>query len=234
MYVMKNIPKKYRTPILTVIAFTALTAIINRFIGLEDIAAFSREIQAQNEMMRLLVPLLFVLVYVLVTATSLPLASILTISAGAIFGTALGSGLVVVGATLGSVIPFLAVKHKLGDSIKMKYPEAANKILNGVHGSESIYLFSIRLAPIFPFYVVNAISGLMKISTFRYMLATALGILPGTVAYVFAGSQIERAIETGSLVGPEVLGGLLALSAVSIGSAQLSKRLKNRKDPMPA
>ncbi len=221
--------KKYRNLIAVAAVFAAVTAIGNMFIGLEDIAAFSDSARQQNELMPILASALFVAAYIVVAALSLPIASILTLAAGAIFGTFAGSALVVAGATIGSTLPFWLVKHKFSDAIRMKYPEATNKFTDGVDGSEELFLLSARLAPIFPFYVTNAVSGLSSLNLRRYMAITAFGIAPGTTAYVFAGSRIEQAIASGSLLDSSILIGLAALSIVSFVGAFASKRIRDGK-----
>ena len=152
--------KKYKSLIALAALFMVVSAVGNIFIGLEDIASLSESASRQNATMPVLVSALFIALYAAVTAASLPIASLLTLSAGAIFGTLTGSILVIAGASLGSAVPFLLVKNKFSEAIKRKYPEATTKFTHGIEGSEDLFLLSARLAPIFPFYVTNAASGL--------------------------------------------------------------------------
>lgn len=230
---MTKFIKQYKSLIIIAAIFAAVTALINMFIGLEEIAAISESLRGRADIMPFLIGSLFVLTYVSVAASSVPAASILTLAAGAIFGVFEGTLFVIIGATLGSAIPFLLVKYKFAAAIKRRYPAVTEKMLAGIENSEFAYLLSVRLAPIFPFYIVNAVSGVMNIKLRTFLLATAIGIAPGTTAYVFAGSQIERAIETGSLVSLEILLGLAALSIVSFVSTALSRRLRLMPKPVP-
>ena len=197
---------KTYAPILVLMAvFIAATALVQRHVGLEDIQRISGSFDDFYQDNRSVAVALFAIIYTLCTALSLPVAGVLTIGAGAIFGPVIGVPLVAVCATLGGVVPFMVVRKKLHGYIVRRYPKATRVLVAELDRSGSMYLLGARLAPVFPFYLVNAISGLSNLSLRAYVLATFIGILPGTTLYVLAGSEIDRAIAEGVLVSPRLI-----------------------------
>lgn len=133
---------------------------------------------------------LFFLAYVAVTALSLPGATILTLAAGAFFGVLIGSVLVSFASTIGATLAMLAARYLFRDVLQKKYAKRLQTINKGIEDEGGFYLFTLRLIPIIPFFVVNIVMGLTRLKTGIFVLISQLGMLPATIIYVNAGYQI--------------------------------------------
>lgn len=143
--------------------------------------------------------LAYVAIYIVLTALSLPWASLLTIAGGLLFGTALGSGLAVVGATIGSLIIFLIAGSALGEPLRERArrllpPGRLERIEAGFRDNALAYMLALRLAPIFPFVAVNLVAALLGVPLRAYILGTAFGIVPGTIVYALFGAGLSEVI----------------------------------------
>ncbi|WP_296097899.1 VTT domain-containing protein [uncultured Agrobacterium sp.] len=147
--------------------------------------------------------LLFVGAYILAVAFSFPAASVLTIFGGFLFGWLLGGALVAVGATIGASILFLATRSAFGSFLRQRVDGVVKKLADGFRKNAFSYLFVIRLAPVFPFFVVNIAAALFDISLGRFVAATFLGILPGTFAYAYLGQGVDSVLVAAQAAGRE-------------------------------
>jgi len=134
----------------------------------------------------------FFLMYVLVTALSLPGAAILTLAAGALFG--LGEGLLIVSfaSTIGATLAFLVSRYLLRDYIKQRFPERLSAIDAGVEKEGGFYLFTLRLVPVFPFFLINLLMGVTAIKSWTFYWVSQIGMLAGTFVFVNAGTQLAQ------------------------------------------
>ena len=158
----------------------------------------------------------FILLYCLQTAFSLPGAAIFTLAGGFLFGSFVGTLYVNVAATAGATLAFLAARYLLRDWVERKFGDRLGPIQEGFARNAFSYLITLRLIPIFPFFLINLVSGLTRIRVGPYVLATALGIIPGSFVYANAGRQLGTINSLGEIASPRVLGafallGLLAL-----------------------
>lgn len=168
---------------------------------------------------------LFFLAYVAAVAFSLPAASVLTIFGGFLFGWLLGGTIVVFAATIGATILFLAARTSFGSELREKLGDKAAAFAEGLNKDAFNYLLILRLAPVFPFFVVNVAPALFNVKTRDYVLATFIGIIPGTFAYSWlgegVGSILDAAQTSGqtpsvkSLVTPEITIAFAALAIVA-------------------
>jgi len=222
--------KKLLPMVIAVLGFGLITLAISQGISLQDIQSYSDRLRQSYESSTLLFTSGYSVLYITTVALSLPIASVLTVVAGGIFGPIVGSLVVIFSATVGSVVPFLLVRHRFGDYVQRAYPKASAVLVAEINKSENLYLLSARTAPLFPFYVINAVAGLSKISVRNYLLITAIGIVPGSIAYVYAGSQIEEAISRGSLVSPGLLVAFAAISILSFVVGILKRKQQPPED----
>ena len=167
----------------------------------------------------------FIGVYFLVVAFSLPGATILTLAAGAIFGAAFGTLVVNIGATLGATIAFLFARLIFRDWVENKFNLIIEVINKGFSDNAISYLLFLRLVPLFPFFLVNLVSGVTRIRLTVYFLGTMIGILPGSFIYANAGSNLARIETISDIASPGVLGALVLLGMFSLIPA-LYKRFK--------
>lgn len=138
--------------------------------------------------------MLFFIAYVLAVAFSFPAASVLTIFGGFLFGWVMGGALVAIGATIGASILFLATRSAFGGFLRHRVDGVLKKLAEGFRDNAFGYLFAIRLAPVFPFFVVNIAAALFDISLGRFAAATFFGILPGTFAYAYLGQGVDSVL----------------------------------------
>lgn len=161
----------------------------------------------------------FIVSYCLVTGLSLPGAAILTLAGGFLFGSVLGTVYVNVGATTGATLAFLAARYLLRDWVEQKFGDRLGPIQQGFAKNAFSYLMTLRLIPLFPFFLVNMVSGLTRVNLGTYVVATALGIIPGSFVYAYAGRQLGTINSLKEIASPNVLLaftllGLLALVPV--------------------
>ena len=162
---------------------------------------------------------IFILTYVVVAGLSLPGAVILTLAGGFLFGGILATLFINIGATTGATLAFLTARYLLRDTVEQKFGKWLGPFQEGFAKNAFSYLLTLRLIPLFPFFVVNLVSGLTRVNVGTYMLATAIGIIPGSFVYSYAGRQLGtinslKEIASPNVIGAFVLLGLLALVPV--------------------
>lgn len=147
----------------------------------------------------------FVAIYIAVTAVSLPGAAVLTLAGGALFGLLWGSIAVSFASSIGATLAFLASRFLLRDAMRAKFADRLKGIEEGVKKDGAIYLLSLRLVPLVPFFVVNLLMGLTPIRTATFYIVSQIGMLPGTLAFVFAGTQLAKITSLKSILSPSLL-----------------------------
>ena len=185
----------------------------------------------------LLVSLIFGAGYVLVTALSIPGATILTLASGAIFGLFYGTIIASVSSTIGATLSFLGARYLFRQSVEHRFRERMASINQGLKKEGSFYLFTLRLIPAFPFFLVNLVMGLTNFSVWRFFLVSQIGMLPGTFVYVNAGTEISKIeslkgiLSPGLLISFSLLGILPLLSKWVIGYFRSRKHLRKFRKP---
>ena len=150
--------------------------------------------------------------YVLMAALSLPGAAILTIAGGTIFGLAVGTITVSFASSIGATLAFLAARFLFGASVRRRFKDRLKRIDEGVEKDGGFYLFSLRLVPIFPFFVINLVAGLTPLRAWTFYWVSQLGMLPGTIVYVNAGTQLGQVSSTGDILSPSLIGAFVLLA----------------------
>ncbi|MDY0208518.1 MAG: FAD-dependent oxidoreductase [Pseudomonas sp.] len=163
--------------------------------GLKGSMEQFRHYQAQSP---LLVIAGFFLLYVVVTALSLPGAAILTLASGALFGLVEGLLVASFASSIGATLAFLVSRYLLRDSIKQRFPQRLTAIDAGVEKQGGFYLFTLRLVPVFPFFLINLLMAITAIKAWTFYWVSQVGMLAGTIVYVNAGTQLAQ---IDSLVG---------------------------------
>jgi len=159
---------------------------------------------------------LFVLIYCVQTALSLPGATILTLAGGFLFGTFTGGFFVNIGATSGAALAFLASRYLFKETVERKFGKKLGSMQEGFENNAFNYLLTLRLIPLFPFFLVNLASGLTRIKLPTYILATAIGILPGSLVYSNAGKQLGTINSLKDIASPGVMGAFVLLGLLSM------------------
>ena len=153
----------------------------------------------------------FFFVYVISVALSFPGATVLTLAAGAIFGVLWGTVIVSFASTLGATLAFLGSRYLLRDGILSRYGDKLKPINEGVAKDGAFYLFTLRLVPAFPFFLINLVMGLTPIKTWTFFWVSQLGMLAGTAVYVNAGTQLAQLTSLKGVVSPGLLGAFVLL-----------------------
>jgi uncharacterized membrane protein YdjX (TVP38/TMEM64 family) len=159
---------------------------------------------------------LFILAYIVVTGLSLPGAVILTLAGGFLFGSLFGTLFVNLGATTGATLAFLTARYLLRDWVEQKFGKWLGPVQQGFTNNAFSYLMTLRLIPLFPFFVVNLVSGLTRMNVRTYVAATALGIIPGSFVYAYAGRQLGTINSLKEIASPNVIGAFVLLGLLAL------------------
>ena len=214
-----------------VVAFFALG--LQRYVSLDYFQSQRASLEAYVAAKPVQAGLAFFAVYVAVTGLSLPGAAILTLVAGALFGLLWGTIIVSFASTLGASIAFLASRYLLRDWVQQRFGDKLRAINDGVAREGAFYLFAMRLVPAFPFFAVNLLMGLTPITLRAYYGVSQVGMLAGTLVYVYAGTQLGQFKVSPGLVVAFVLLGLFPLVAKRVLDGFKARRIY-AKWPRPA
>ena len=170
---------------------------------------------------------LFVGIYIIATALSIPGATILTLAGGAIFGLYLGTALASIGSTVGATLAFLGSRFLFRDIVQSKFSTRVDAINNNLRKDGAFYLFTLRLVPAFPFFLVNLVMGLTPIRTVTYFLVSMIGMLPGTIVYVNAGTEIANLKSLSGILSPGLIFSFVLMGLMPILAKSLIERIKS-------
>ena len=184
---------------------------LGQFLTLDTLKAQKAAIDAFYLENPLLVLAAFFAIYVTLTALSVPGAAIMTLAAGAVFGLSTGTLLVSFASSIGATLAFLASRYLFHDAVQARFGTRLRGISQGIARDGAFYLLSLRLVPVFPFFMVNLIMGLTPIRTWTYYWASQLGMLLGTLVYVNAGTQLARIEALSDIASPGLLASFAAL-----------------------
>ena len=191
----------------------------------EQQAAFDEQYQAAP----FLIIAIFFIVYVVTTAASLPGALILTLAAGALFGVVAGTIIVSFASSIGATIAFLSSRYLFRDAVKSRFGDRLKAIDRGVEKDGPFYLLTLRLVPVFPFFLINLLMGLTAIKARTFYIVSQIGMLLGTVVYVNAGTQLANIDEVSDIGSPGLLLSFAALGITPWVGKWIVSRIKRRK-----
>jgi uncharacterized membrane protein YdjX (TVP38/TMEM64 family) len=167
-------------------------------------------------------------IYIVVTALSLPGALVMTLAGGALFGLVVGTVAVSFASTIGATFACAASRYLLRDWVQARFGLWLGAVNRGVEAEGSFYLFTIRLVPVFPFFVVNLAMGLTRMPLRAYYIVSQIGMLPGTIVYVNAGRELGRIEGFSGILSPGLIASFVLLGifpiAVKKGLAVYRKR----------
>ena len=212
---------------LLALAFFALD--LNRYLTLEGLKGSLGQFEALRRDAPVGVALAFFVAYVVATALSLPGAVILTLGAGALFGFSLGTLIVSFASSIGATLAFLASRYVLRDAIQRRFGARLKVINEGMAKEGALYLFTLRLVPLFPFFLVNLLMGLTPIRTLSYYLVSQVGMLAGTLVYVNAGTQLAQINSLSGIVSPGLLLSFVLLGVFPLLAKQFMTLLQRRR-----
>lgn len=212
---------------LLTVAYFALN--LHRYLTLDGLKAGLGQFEAWRAGSPLLVGLIFFAAYVLVTALSLPGAVIMTLAAGALFGLLGGAVIVSFASAMGGTLAFLASRYLLRDAIQQRFGDRLKALNDGMARDGALYLFTLRLVPVFPFFLVNLLMGLTPIRTRTYYWVSQLGMLAGTLVYVNAGTQLAKLTSLSGILSPGLLLSFALLGIFPLLAKQLMNFLQRSR-----
>lgn len=171
----------------------------------------------------------FFFLYVVITGLSLPGAAILTLAAGAIFGLLWGTVISSFASTLGATLAFLFSRYMFREAIQGRFADKLGAINKGVAEDGAFYLFTLRLVPLFPYFVINLVMGLTPIRALTFFLVSQAGMLAGTIVYVNAGTQIAKIEQLKDIASPELILSFVLLGLFPLIAKKTVDYLKRRK-----
>lgn len=178
---------------------------LGQYLTLDYIKSQQAHLDAEVAARPLAIAAAYFLIYVLVTAISLPGAAIMTLAGGAMFGLWWGLLLVSFASTIGATLAMLVARFVLREQVSRRFERQLSKIDKGIEREGAFYLFTLRLVPLFPFFAINLVMGLTKIKVPVYFVVSQLGMLAGTFVYVNAGTQLAQIETLQGIVSPELL-----------------------------
>ncbi len=202
---------------------------LNQYFNLETLRIQRDSLLRFAEQNLVLVLSVYMLVYILMAALSVPGAAVLTIAGGALFGVVLGTIAVSFASTIGATLVFLAARFLFRDAIQKRFGRRLKAINEGVERDGAFYLLALRLVPAFPFWVINLVMALTPIRTWTYYWVSQLGMLPATVVYVNAGTQLAQIESTGDILSPGLIGAFVLLGLLPLLLRWVLRMLRYRK-----
>lgn len=178
---------------------------LGQYLTLDYFKSQREAINTYNDENPFTTALIFFLVYIGITALSLPGAALLTLAAGAIFGLLKGLVIVSFASSIGATLAFLVARFLLRDSVQRKFGRHLTPINRGIEKEGAFYLFTLRLVPAFPFFVINLLMGLTPIRTWTFYWVSQIGMLAGTIVYINAGTEIGKLESFAGILSPGLL-----------------------------
>ncbi len=223
-----------RKQLLIVLAVVALVTLffvadVGRFLTLEYLQASRESIVAQVDAQPVAASAIYFVIYVLVTGLSLPGAAVMTLAGGAVFGTLWGLLLVSFASSIGATLAFLISRSLLHEWVRGRFGKYLEGIDRGFEKDGNFYLFSIRMVPVFPFFVINLLMGLTRISAPAFYLVSQVGMLAGTFVFVYAGTQLAQVHELGDVLSPQLIIALSLLGVFPLAARKLMNLWTRRR-----
>jgi pyruvate/2-oxoglutarate dehydrogenase complex dihydrolipoamide dehydrogenase (E3) component/uncharacterized membrane protein YdjX (TVP38/TMEM64 family) len=208
-------------------AFAALD--LGRFLSFEQLKASQASFAQLHAEQPFTVAVVYFLVYVLATALSIPGAVIITLAGGAVFGLWQGLLLVSFASSIGATLAFLASRFVLREWVEARFGQRLADINAGVNKEGAFYLFSLRLIPVVPFFLINLLMGLTRMKTVTFYVVSQIGMLAGTAVYVNAGTQLAQLDSVQGILSPALLGSFVLLGIFPLLARRVVAVIQKRK-----
>ncbi|MEX1213565.1 TVP38/TMEM64 family protein [Saccharospirillum sp.] len=210
-----------------IIAFFAFD--LQQWLTLDGLKAGQVQFQIWLTNYPVLVSAAYFVIYVIVTALSLPGATIMTLAGGALFGLVWGLLLVSFASSLGATLAFLVARYLLHDTVQVRFGERLRAINEGVKKEGGFYLFTLRLVPAFPFFLINLLMGLTPIKAWTFYWVSQVGMLAGTAVYVNAGTQLGQLDSLSGILSPSLLISFTLLGVFPLVAKKVLALVRSRR-----
>lgn len=227
----KNILKK-----LVIAAVVIVVIIIFKVFNLGDYLSLSYIKDSQQKLELMYVehqtPVIaaYILIYILVTSLSLPGAVVMTLAGGGIFGLWMGTLIVSFASTIGATLACFVSRFILRDWIQSKFGDKLETINQGIDREGAFYLFTLRLIPVFPFWLINLVMGLTKIPLKTFFWVSQVGMLAGTLVYVNAGKELAKIDSLSGILSPGLIMSFVFLGLLPITTKKVLALYRSRKE----
>lgn len=204
---------------------------LDTYLTLEYLKASQERFQALYAEHQLAVIGAYMAIYILVTALSLPGAVVMTLAGGGFFGLLMGTVIVSVASTAGATLACLVARTLLRDWVQTRFGEKLKTINAGVAREGGFYLFTVRLIPVFPFFIINLVMGLTSMRLTTFFWVSQLGMLPGTIVYVNAGKELAKIESLSGILSPTLIGSFILLGLFPITVKKIMQYVRPRLAP---
>lgn len=223
-----------KTKLLVIAVIAALIAAyfyfdVGQYLNMETLRARQADIDAYYRDNPLQTIALYFVTYVVMAALSLPGAVWITLAGGAIFGVAVGTLVISFASSIGATLAFLVARFLLRDWVQARFGNSLRAVNEGVRKDGPFYLFTLRMVPVFPFWVINLVMALTPIKAWVFYLVSQVGMLAGTLVYVNAGSQIASIRSLDGILSPSLLISLSLLGIFPLATRRVTAWMKNKK-----
>lgn len=202
---------------------------LGRFFTLESVKAQQAQLQSLFAARPLYVASIYFVVYLLMAALALPGALLVTLLGGAIFGLLWGTILVSFASSIGATLAFLGSRFLAGGYVQSKFGNRMAPINRGIEKDGAFYLFTLRLVPVFPFFIVNLLMGLTKLKTKTFYWVSQVGMLLGTIVYVNVGTQLAQLTSLKGILSPTLIGSFVLLGVLPLIAKKIVDMIQARK-----
>jgi len=216
--------------IIVVVAFKIFH--LDQYLTLSYIKASQERFAALYAQNRLLVITGYMAIYILVTSLSLPGAAVMTLAGGALFGLLVGTFTVSFASTIGATLACVVSRFVLRDWVQSKFGDKLRAVNEGIEKEGAFYLFTLRLIPIFPFWLINLVMGLTRIPLRTFYWVSQIGMFPGTLVYVNAGREIAKIDSLSGILSPGLIVSFALLGLFPLITKKVLTLYKRKKDEM--
>ncbi len=220
---------------LLILALVVAVAAVIKTLGLDQYLTLSYLKHSRQALLDLYHahPFLFTagyfITYVVVTALSIPGAVVMTLAGGAILGLVTGTIVISFASTIGATLAFLLARFLLRQWVESRFGDKIQVVNKGIEEEGAFYLFTLRLIPAFPFFVINVVMGLTRMGTGTYFLVSQIGMLPGTIVYVNAGAELAKIESVSGILSPRLIGAFALLGILPLAARKAVDFYKKKK-----
>jgi uncharacterized membrane protein YdjX (TVP38/TMEM64 family) len=202
---------------------------LGQYLTLSYIKASQAEFSALYAEHRLTMIAVYMVIYILVTSLSLPGAAIMTLAGGALFGLFIGTFVVSFASTIGATLACFVARFILRDWVQEKFGDKLKTANEGIEKEGAFYLFTLRLIPIFPFWLINLVMGLTKMPLRTFYWVSQVGMLAGTIVYVNAGKELAKVDSISGILSPGLILSFMLLGVFPIAAKKLVSLYKSKE-----
>ena len=227
---MNKIPQKIIIVVVLLLAVVAFRVFdLGQYFTLSYLKASQERFALLYAQHRLMVILGYAVIYVLATSLSLPGAAVLTLAGGALFGLWTGTLTVSFASSIGATIACVVSRFVLRDWVQTKFGDRLKTVNDGIEKEGAFYLFTLRLVPIFPFWLINLVMGLTKMPLRRFYWVSQVGMLPGTIVYVNAGRELAKIESLSGILSPGLIISFAVLGIFPIAAKKMVSLYKKKE-----